>query len=148
MRPRIHPQATTVVVAAGLWLAAAGCEPPVVSSAVPTSAARLGLPARPVYLSSLAVPPQARELGVVQAHSDQTDIRRIVPEFVARVAALGGNFGKIDDITTTYEIKTVTSHQTYSCGSVNAPATCSRMVTSHIEVPTTRVLGRAFEVTQ
>ena len=127
-------------------LAAVGCEPRVVSSAVPTSAARLGQPPRPVWLSSLAVPPQARELGVVQAHSDQTDIRRIVPEFVARVSALGGNFGKIDDITTTYEFHTVTSHQTYSCGSVNAPRTCSRTVTSQVEVPTTRVLGRAFEV--
>jgi hypothetical protein len=94
------------------------------------------------------VPSNARELGVVQAHSDQTDITRLMPEFVSRVASLGGNFGKIDDITTTYEMRTVTTTQSYSCGSVNAPRSCMRTVTSTVEVPTTRVLGRAFEVDQ
>jgi hypothetical protein len=136
------------VIGLGLLVAVAGCEPPVVSSAVPSSAAQLGAPVRPVMLSSLGVPPGARELGLVQAHSNQTDIRKIMPEFVARVASLGGNFGKVDDITTSYEMQTVTTTQSYSCGTPNAPNTCTRVVTSQVEVPTTRVLGRAFEVTQ
>jgi hypothetical protein len=129
-----------------LLLVAVACEPPVISSAVPTSPGHPPVAWRPVRLSSLSVPANGRELGVVQAHSDRTDIRMLVPEFVARVGALGGNFGKIDDITTTYEMRTTTSMQSYSCGTANAPMTCMRSVTNTVEVPTTRVLGRAFEV--
>jgi hypothetical protein len=137
-----------VGVAAPLALATAvaACQPPVISSAVPTSPGQAPISLRPVMLSSLTVPPNARELGVVQAHSDQADISRLMPEFVSRVAGLGGNFGKIDDITTSYEMRSVTSTQSYSCGTASAPRSCSRVVTSVVEVPTTRVLGRAFEV--
>jgi hypothetical protein len=131
-----------------LLLVGVACEPAVISGAVPTSAAHLAVAGRPIWLSSLSVPPIGRELGIVQAHSNQTDIQKIVPEFVARVAALGGNFGKIDDITTTYEMQTTTSMQSYSCGTASAPMTCMRSVTTTVEVPTTRVLGRAFEVPQ
>lgn len=130
-----------------LLVAGAACAPAVVSSAVAT-APGLAVPGRPVMLSSLHVPPNARELGIVQAHSNQTDIQRIVPEFVGQVAALGGNYGKIDDVTTTYQMRTTTSLQSYSCGTPNAPMTCTRSVTTTVEVPTTRVLGRAFEVAQ
>ena len=128
-----------------LLVAGTACAPAVISSAVPT-APGLAVPGRPVVLSSLRVPPNARELGIVQAHSNQTDIQRIVPEFVGKVAALGGNYGKIDDVTTTYQMRTTTSVQSYSCGTANAPMTCTRTVTTTVEVPTTRVLGRAFEV--
>jgi hypothetical protein len=138
---RLSAHVTAAAVLAGaVW----GCEPRVVSSAVPTSAAQLPVPARPVKLASLAVPGQARELGIVQAHSNQTDISKLIPEFVSRVAGLGGDLGKIDDITTTYEMRTVTSTQSYSCGTPSAPMTCTRMVTNTVEVPTTRILGRAF----
>jgi len=71
-------------------------------------------------------------------------IERITPEFIQRVAELGGDFGKIDHIRTRFEMRTQTSQQSYNCGTAQAPRTCSQMVTQTVEVAITVIEGRAF----
>ena len=103
-------------------------------------------PATVFTISSLALPARAEPVGMVQVHSNAPEIPRLLPELMGQVQALGGNHLKIDDITTTYEVHSHTRVETYSCGTAQSPMTCSRVVTTPVEIPTTRVLGRAFRV--
>ena len=61
-----------------------------------------GVNAGPVRISALTIPAGAVQVGIVQARSARVRIDEIMPEFARQVAARGGNFGKIDDITTSY----------------------------------------------
>lgn len=111
------------------------------TSAVPTSAA-----ASPyqgvVEVRATTIPPGARELGIVEAHGPNTSIDKLVPELEKRVARMGGNFAKIDQIKTRYQMTTEPETYSYECGKV----TCTGTRTVPIEIATTSVLGRAFLV--
>lgn len=128
------------------------CAPVVHGSAVPTGGALGGPRANVdesfggVRLSALAIPVDAEELGVVQARSSGGTIEELVPELVRQVETLGGNFGKIDDTSTTFELQTVATTQSYNCGTAAAPQQCTTVVYNTIEVATTQVVGRAFRV--
>jgi hypothetical protein len=119
------------------------CTPVVHTSAVATAPAAAPSTG-PVRVSAMIVPRGVPQLGIVQAHSDQTDITQIMPSLVKQVADLGGNYLKIDDITTTYGMQTRSRTENYSCGTSKYPRTCTRTVTETVEVPTTRILGRAY----
>lgn len=98
-----------------------------------------------VVVRASDVPPGAVQVGVAQAYGNDT-IERLVPAFAQRVGQLGGNFGKIDDIKTKFEVRTWTETYTYSCGTLKAPANCTGTRTKSAEVATTTVTGRAFRV--
>lgn len=98
-----------------------------------------------VVVRATDVPEGALQVGVAQAYGTES-IELLVPAFAKRVGALGGNFGKIDDITTKFETRTWTESYTYSCGTQQAPRQCTGTRTKSGEVATTTVVGRAFRV--
>jgi hypothetical protein len=99
-----------------------------------------------VRISVLSVPSGAAELGIVQAHTVGGSIEDAMPAFREQVADLGGDFGKVNDIKTTFEMRMVTSTESYNCGSADKPSTCTRTVTRQVELVTTRLLGKAYRL--
>ncbi len=121
-------------------LSLAGCAQ-VQTSAVPTSAA--SAPYRgAVEIRATTIPPGARQLGIVEAHGANTTIDKLVPEFVKRVAKMGGNYAKIDRIKTRYQWTTETRTYSYQCGKM----TCTGTRSEPVEFGTTSIQGRAFLV--
>lgn len=129
----------------------------------------------PVHLSATRDPARADELGYAEAHvtMEPGALANAVAVFRERVAALGGDSGRIDSIATKHEI--VTETWTYECGTtetttetrmvlrVNAdgvfvpdtetvtvsnyvPRTCTQ--TRDVEAVTLTVVGRAFRTRQ
>jgi hypothetical protein len=126
-----------------------GCGPYVEGSAVVTAHSAGDakfVDASAVRISALTVPPGASELGIVQAHVVQGSIEDAMPEFRAQVARLGGDFGKVTDVSTTFEMQQRTRTESYNCGSSDKPSTCTRSVTESVEVSTTRILGKAYRL--
>jgi hypothetical protein len=129
----------------------AACGPRVYGSSVATAPSALDRkaaihPASPIALGATTIPPNATEVGTVQAASDDGRIDSVLPELLRQIAKLGGNFGKIDDVTTQFEVHMIPMTHTYSCGTASAPATCTSTTIQEVEVATTRILGRAFVV--
>ncbi|MCC6898634.1 MAG: hypothetical protein IT377_06645 [Polyangiaceae bacterium] len=98
-----------------------------------------------VVVRAADIPPSATQVGVAQAFGTG-DIEALIPAFAKRVGKLGGNFGKVDDITTKFEIRSWSESYTYSCGTPQAPRQCTGTRTKSGEVATTTVVGRAFKV--
>lgn len=125
-------------------------QPEVHSSVVPSgpaSAGKAGIPTSAVRISATQVPDGAAKVGVVEAHVVMpASIMDLIPVFAARVAGVGGDFGKIDQITTKFEMIRTIQSQSYDCGSPSHPMTCTRLYPVVIEVGTTSVLGRAFSL--
>jgi hypothetical protein len=99
-----------------------------------------------VRISAVSVPEGATELGIVQAHTVQGSIEDAVPEFRKQVAELGGDFGKINNVSTKFEMQTRTRTESYNCGTSDKPQTCSRTVTENVELATTRIIGTAYRL--
>lgn len=118
------------------------------SSAVPTSTApRKVRPAAAaqstvIQVRALEVPAGAQELGLVEANGVGvlTTLDQVIAEFRRRVAALGGDFGKIDSVTMNFEMQS--QSYSYGCGNKNS-STCTGW--RQVEVPTLSVIGRAFQ---
>jgi hypothetical protein len=95
-------------------LLAAGC------SQVRSSAYVIGQPlppsTAPVEVSATRDLPRAQELGVVEVHGrlPVATLERLVLEFRGRVAAMGGDYGRIDSFATRHEM--VTETYDYECG--------------------------------
>ena len=133
----------------GLLLVMLGaCGPHVEGHAVathtPVDAAHID--ASQVRVSAVAIPVGATELGIVQAHTVQGSIEDAAPEFAKQVALLGGDFGKINDVGTKFEMTTRTRTESYSCGTSTSPQTCTRTVTETVELATTRIIGMAYRM--
>lgn len=88
-------------------------------------------------------PREVREIGIVQVDSVES-LERAITEFQERVAQLGGDTGVIDRYSTSHEMVSSTSTESYSCGSPQAPRTCTRSVTRQHEVATLHLVGRAM----
>lgn len=88
-------------------------------------------------------PPEVREIGIVQVDSVES-LERAIVEFQEHVAQLGGDTGVIDRYSTSYEMVSSTSTESYSCGSQQSPQTCTRSVTRQHEVATLHLVGRAM----
>ncbi len=127
----------------GLLCFLCACGPHVQSSAVATAPMTRAYTGR-VVLRAGNIPPGSTQLGIVEAHGDTVDIEKVMPEFVNRVAKLGGNFGKIDDIRTHFETHQVSETYTYSCGTTKQYRSCTGTRTQAVEVATTTIAGRAF----
>ena len=169
--PGSRQRARSLTTALALGIATACVPiPPVTSSAVvpdaplPTSTA-------PVTISATSDPAGGRQLGIVEATGRQpaATLELLVAELRARVAGMGGNYGRIDSIATRHEM--VTETYDYDCstdefevetqtvttiGPDGMPTFTTQTVpvTKHVsktctgersvEVATTTLLGRAF----
>jgi hypothetical protein len=100
-------------------LFAGGC------SSVGGSAVRTGPLRLPPHVGAVAIfaanrPAAATEVGVVEVHAAQSEatIDTLLPSFVAKVAALGGDGAVIDVVETSFRIGTYwhTETYTYRCG--------------------------------
>ncbi len=131
-----------------LLIGLGACGPHVEGHGVATRSAADGkhIDASQVRVSVLAVPAGASELGIVQAHTIQGSIEDAMPEFREQVAQLGGDFGKVNDVSTGFEMQMRTSTESYSCGTSDKPRTCTRTVTRQVEVATTRIIGKAYRL--
>lgn len=126
-----------VVAAAALGLAGLGC------SSVSGSGVATGAPGRGsgvVHVRAITLPRPGREVGIVEAKGHHEMIEDVMPEFARQVAALGGNYGLVDRITSRYELQTYTETYSYACGK----STCTGTRTSTREVETLSIVGRAF----
>jgi len=132
----------------GLLVTLAACGPHVEGHSVATHTAidAKHIDASQVRISAVSVPEGATELGIVQAHTVQGSIEDAIPEFCKQVAELGGDFGKINDVGTQFEMQTRTRTENYNCGSADKPQTCSRTVTETVELATTRIFGMAYRM--
>jgi hypothetical protein len=126
----------------------AACGPHVEGHAVATHSAADAkhIDASLVRISALSVPEGASELGIVQAHTVDGSIEDAVPAFREQVAQLGGDFGKINEVGTKFELETRTRTESYNCGTSDKPRTCSRNVTETVELATTRLVGKAYRL--
>ena len=131
-----------------LLIGLGACGPHVEGHAVATHTAAdvRHVDASAVRVSALRVPDGAAELGIVQAHTVGGSIEDAMPEFREQVATLGGDFGKVNDVSTSYEMTTRTRTETYNCGTSDKPRSCTRTVTEQVELVTTRVLGKAYRL--
>lgn len=136
-------RAASVVLA----LAVAGC------TSVGGSAVRTGPVSLPAYAGPVAVyssgqaPPGAVDLGVVEVHAAQQEatIDTLMPQFVQKVAQIGGNVAVVDGIRARFELIGRSHVETfyYTC---NMGATCAgtRVYAANDEVMIVSVFGRAF----
>ncbi len=113
------------------------------SSAVPTTSLHLAPHRGAVAVSLTRDPPGGVELGRVEAATLGT-VEELVPEFVERVAGLGGDYARIDEIGTRFEWQWRPVTSTYNCGTYRFPMTCTRTYMVNEEVATLRAAGRAF----
>lgn len=133
------------VVLAGLALASC--------SSVGGSAIRTGPVQLPAYSGPVAIyptgtpPPGAVDLGVVEVHAAQQEatVDTLLPQFVAKVAQIGGNVAVIEGIRARFEMMGRTHVETfyYTCG---AGFTCAgtRVYSANDELMTVSIFGRAM----
>jgi hypothetical protein len=100
----------------------------------------------PIEVSMTSAPEHGRPIAIVEVDDADGTVEKLMPAFLKRVAAEGGNFAKIDDIAVVFEERTSEKTETYECGTKEKPQTCDRTVTSTTEVGTLHILGRAFYV--
>ena len=130
-----------------LALAIGGC------TSVGGSAVRTGPVSLPAYAGPVAVyptgqaPAGAVDLGVVEVHAAQQEatIDTLLPQFVRKVAQIGGNVAVVDGIRARFELIGRSHVETfyYTC---NMGATCAgtRVYAANDEVMIVSILGRAF----
>ncbi|MBX3215949.1 MAG: hypothetical protein KF850_28170 [Labilithrix sp.] len=135
---------STVLAAA---LAATGC------SSAGGSAIRTGPVQLPAYAGPVAIyamgqpPPGAVDLGVVEVHASQQEgsIDALLPQFVRKVAQIGGNVAVIDGTRARFELAGRSHVETfyYTCGT---GATCAgtRVYSTNDEIMTVSMFGRAM----
>src|SRR5262245_63602676 len=122
----------------------AGCASIQASSALSPGPSQPPLPPAVVQLTALEPPPAARELALVQVHSDSATLEQLLSAFVREVARRGGDVAKVDSIATRFEEQEEVHIVSVDCGTDDAPLTCTHTETVTVEVGTTRVLGHAF----
>lgn len=123
-------------------------------SSVGGSAVRTGPLRLPPHVGAVSLfvanrPASAVEVGVVEVHAAQSEatIETLLPSFVAKVAALGGDAAVVDDVHTRFEIGTRWHTETYvyQCGwRATCVGTRTFPVTEEIMVLSMR--GRAMKL--
>jgi hypothetical protein len=91
-------------------------------------------------------PSETEQVGLIEARSHGQPLEKIVDELRRQAAQLGGNVAKIDRVRSKFEMVQRTRTESYSCGTTQAPRTCTRQVTEWVEVRTTTVFGRAYRI--
>lgn len=149
-----QPHFLLCVSTVGVLVFGPGCSS-VRSSAIATSA-----PLSPylsgVTLSATHDPPNAEQVGIVEAHGQRGPgtLSAVALEFTSRVAKLGADYGRIDSFATKFE--TVSQSYLYDCGTTVTlgvstdgvpitsylPMTCTGY--TEAEIGTLTLTGRAF----
>jgi len=138
---------TTIAAALLATAGGAGC------SSVGGSAIRTGPVQLPAYSGPVAIhstgqaPPGAVDLGVVEVHASQQEgtVDTLLPQFVRRVAQIGGNVAVIDGIRARFELVGRTHIETfyYTCG-MGATCAGTRVYSANDEIMMVSMYGRAF----
>lgn len=146
-KPIARARAVTLPLFALAALAATGC------SSIGGSAIRTGPVHLPAYAGAVAIystgqaPPGAVDLGVVEVHAAQQEatVDTLIPQFVRKVAQIGGNVAVVDGIRARFELVGRTHIETfyYTCG-LGATCAGTRVYAANDEVMIVSVFGRAF----
>ncbi|MBN9167160.1 MAG: hypothetical protein BGO98_27105 [Myxococcales bacterium 68-20] len=130
-----------VILGAVLALSAVGC------GGTRSSVARLAGDgaeyAGPVTVAAATLPASYEVVGAVEVESIKS-LDDALSAFVERVREVGGDHGQIDRYWTTFETRTVTSTESYPCGTTKSPQTCTRSVTRQQLVIASHYIGRAM----
>lgn len=127
-----------------LLVAAQGCAT-VRASAVATSGEALPYNRGAVTVRALSDPPNARELGAVEA-SGEEGLDALVEAFVEQVRSLGGNVARIDTVTPVVETRMRPMTQSVPCFGMRFQAGCAQSYLTPEEVAVVRLVGRALRV--
>jgi hypothetical protein len=126
----------------------AGCGSSVGGSAIRTGPVQLPAYEGPVAIYPSGQPPSgAVDLGVVEVHAYQQEatVDVLLPQFVRKVAQIGGNVAVIDAVRARFEVYTRPHIETfyYTCG---FGMTCAgtRMYSANEEIMLVSMTGRAF----
>ncbi|XXY54288.1 tetratricopeptide repeat protein [Sorangium sp. So ce269] len=128
-----------VAAALAALLALTGCSPPITCTVTrTTSVVRPPSPPGQVTVSSIRVPEEAAvQLGVVWAQSEErTPIEELMQELVKSTAAIGGNFLKIDHISTQFSVET------------HDVTVFIRKNKENVQTEITQILGRVYWVSE
>lgn len=128
-------------------LASAGCSS-VGGSAIRTGPVQLAAYSGPVAIYSTGqAPPGAVDLGVVEVHASQQEgtVDTLMPQFVRKVAEIGGNVAVVDGIRARFELvgRTHIERFYYSCG-LGATCAGTRVYAANDELMRVSIFGRAF----
>ena len=128
-------------------LSGAGC------SSIGGSAIRTGPVQLPAYSGPVSIystgqpPPGAVDLGVVEVHGAQQEatVDTLMPQFVRKIAQIGGNVAVVDGIRARFELVGRTHVETfyYTCG-LGATCAGTRVYAANDEVMVVSIFGRAF----
>ena len=128
-------------------IAATGC------SSVGGSAIRTGPVQLPAYTGPVAIyamgqpPPGAVDLGVVEVHAAQQEanIDNLLPQFVRKVAQIGGNVAVIEGTRARFDLAGRSHIETfyYTCG-MGATCAGTRVYSTNEEIMTVSMFGRAM----
>src|SRR6185503_9566020 len=115
-------------------------------SAIRTGPVQLPAYSGPVAIYSLGSgPPGAVDLGVVEVHAAHKEgtVDTLLPQFVQRVAQIGGDVAVIEGIRARFEIAGRTHVETfyYSCG-IGATCAGTRVYTTNDEIMVVSMFGR------
>lgn len=127
-------------------LAGTGCSS-VGSSAVRTDGVMSGRHMGAVRIYAVMPPNGVRVVGVVEVHAvnQEANIEQLMPVFMKRVADIGGTGGVVDQLVTSYELRTEyrTESYSYPCG---YKQTCwgTRVVPYQYQVRILSIQGRAL----
>jgi hypothetical protein len=138
---------SSLCLAFALALGGAGC------SSVGGSAIRTGPVQLPAYAGPVSVyatgqpPPGAVDLGVVEVHAAQQEgtVETLIPQFVRKVAEIGGDAAVVDGVRARFELVGRTHVETfyYTCG-LGATCAGTRVYAANDELMLVSVFGRAF----
>jgi len=139
-----RPAIASAVLLAGTFVST-GCS--TVRSTSVATAAPTGqtVSAEQVQVGATYVPPGATQVAIVETHGNCNEgMEALIAGFRSEVARTGGDFGKIDTMRTEFEMVRQQQTQSYSCGTTQAPRTCTRQVYTSVEVGVTTLVGRSF----
>jgi hypothetical protein len=136
-----------LVVATLSALALGGCTS-VGGSAIRTGPVQLPAYAGPVAIYSLGQPPPgAVDLGVVEVHAAQQEatVDILLPQFLRKVAQIGGNVAVIEGMRARFDIAGRTHVETfyYTCG-MGATCAGTRVYSTNDEIMIVSMFGRAM----
>jgi len=130
-----------------LAFAVAGCSS-VGGSAIRTGPVQLPAYAGPVAIYALGQPPPgAVDLGVVEVHAAQQEgtVDTLLPQFIRKVAQIGGNVAVIEGTRARFELAGRSHVETfyYTCG-MGATCAGTRVYSANEEIMIVSMFGRAM----
>lgn len=128
-------------------LSCAACST-VSGSAIRTGPVQLPAYSGPVAIYPMGVPPAgAVDLGVVEVHASQQEatVDTLLPQFVQKVAQIGGNVAVVDGVRARFELVGRNHVETfyYTCG-MGTTCAGTRVYAANDEIMVVSMFGRAM----